>query len=168
MGEVSNGVEDNHVERTTPQLPAIAAPVSPSAAPVVDNVKAPDSGNADKTGTTAGDQEARPIHGTGTTEADAAANATGARADEESAHGKTKRSSSPATPPKTPERGTAPPTARAEEHASLGAETPPDVDTVKPDGCATPVHDVECSDRRSTDGQGSPLHGEKPKPAGAA
>lgn len=177
MGEVSNGVEDSPMDWTPPQLPAIAVtsaapeppsaapdavvtsavPEPPSAAPDVDNVTAPNSGNADKTGAAADDEEARPIQGTGTTEADAATN--------DAVHG---TNLSPATPPKTPERDIAPPTTRAGEHATLGAETPPDFDTAKPDGCVTPAHDVEGSDRRSTNGHESPLRGEKPKPAGAS
>ncbi|GJM93200.1 hypothetical protein PR202_ga09741 [Eleusine coracana subsp. coracana] len=158
MGVASNGVEEYPASSTPPQIPAIAAPVPPSASPVVDNLKASDSGNAEKTGAAAGDQEAWPTQETGTVEVIA----TGTRVDEEPAHGTNLSSSSPATPPKTPERDMAPPT-RAGERAGLGAETAPaDVDNAKPGGCTTPVHDVEGSDRRS------PLHGEKPKPAGAS
>jgi hypothetical protein len=132
-----------------PQQPAIAGSVPPSAAPDVDS--------AHKTVIAGGDQEAPPAPWTGTAEE----SATRMRA----AQGK--KLSSPATPPKTPERELPPPT-RSGEHPVLGAETAPDVDTAKPEGGTTPVHGVEGSDRRNADGHGSLLHGEKPKPAGAS
>jgi hypothetical protein len=137
MEEAPSGVEG------TPEVSP------PSAAPEVDS--------AHKTGIAGVDQEAPPAQGTGTAEESAAR----IRA----AQGK--KLSSPATPPKTPERDLPPPT-RSGEHPVLGAETAPDVDTAKPEGGTTPaVHGVEGSDRRNADGHGSPLHGEKPKPAGA-
>lgn len=142
----------------------------PSAAPDVDDARAPDSDNADDdTGAAAADQPDQPNQ-----EAEMAQAPDGAAATVTLAEEKPTPGTNASWPAATPERDVAPALQTGERRAQVG-ETEPDVDNVMPrPGCtmppSPPAQDSEgSSDTQSADGRGgSPLHGEKPRQAAGA
>ncbi|TKW16660.1 hypothetical protein SEVIR_5G313700v4 [Setaria viridis] len=150
--------------------PANADPMPPSAAPDVDDARAPDSDNADDdTGAAAADQPDQPNQ-----EAEMAQAPDGAAATVTLAEEKPTPGTNASWPAATPERDVAPALQTGERRAQVG-ETEPDVDNVMPrPGCtmppSPPAQDSEgSSDTQSADGRGgSPLHGEKPRQAAGA